>query len=194
MTALSELRASSAGQVQANLDGPKDGMHTLRTTKMLLSPIESTAAQPPAGAAIPRSLDSALRDSVIRQFYLQARTSARPLRRGPELQGSQNAEVSANCPLLQIPAHSHFVKAVDMSRSGGDNFGDLRTSDPTQWSNIVAWRVLHETISHAFGIGPDSDQLFVIKPGDPRYGTLIEGAYSRGRPGIPELDPADNAS
>ena len=108
LTALSELRASSAGQVQANLDGPKDGMHTLRTTKMLLSPIESTAAQPPAGAAIPRSLDSALRDSVIRQFYLQARTWARPLRRGPDLQGSQNAEVSANCPLLQIPAHSRL--------------------------------------------------------------------------------------
>jgi len=106
LTALSELRASSAGQVQATLDGPKGGMHTLRTAKMLLSPIESIAAQPPAGAAVPRSLGSAFRDSVIRQSYLEARTSAQPLRRGRELQGSQNAEVSANCPLLQIPAHS----------------------------------------------------------------------------------------
>jgi RHS repeat-associated protein len=85
----------------------------------------------------------------------------------------------------------NFVKAVDMARSGEDNFGDLRKSDPTQWSNIVAWRVLHETISHAFGIGPDSDQLYTIKPGDARYGTLIQGAYFRGRPGIPGLNPAD---
>ena len=88
----------------------------------------------------------------------------------------------------------NFVKAVDMSRSGGDNYGDLRTSDPRQWSDIVAWRVLHETISHAFGVGPDSDQLYVIKPGDARYGTLIQGAYGRGRPGIPGLNPADTGA
>ena len=86
-----------------------------------------------------------------------------------------------------------FVKAFNMSRTGdpGEFFGDLRTNDPTQWSNIIAQRVLHETISHAFGIGPDSDQLNPIRPGDPRYGTLIEGTYGRGRPRIPGLNPAD---
>jgi RHS repeat-associated protein len=51
--------------------------------------------------------------------------------------------------------------------------------------------VLHETISHAFRIGPDSDQLYTIKPGDAHYGTLIQGAYGRGRPSIPGLNPAD---
>lgn len=85
----------------------------------------------------------------------------------------------------------HYVKAWNMAAIGdaSETFGDLRSSDPQQWSNIVAWRVLHESISHAFGIGPDSDQL--VKVGGDRAGTLIEGAYGRGRSGIPGLNPRD---
>lgn len=84
-----------------------------------------------------------------------------------------------------------FVKAFNMVRTGdpGDYFGDLRQSDPTQWSNIIAWRVLHESVSHAFGIGPDNDQL--VQVGGPRAGTLIQGSYGRGKPGIPPLNPSD---
>jgi RHS repeat-associated protein len=84
-----------------------------------------------------------------------------------------------------------FVKAFNMARTGdpGDFFGDLRKSDPTQWSNIIAWRILHETISHGLGIGPDNDQL--VQVGGPRAGTLIQGSYGRGRPGIPPLNPSD---
>ena len=84
-----------------------------------------------------------------------------------------------------------FVKAWNMAAKGDrdETFGDLRQSDPTQWSNIIAWRVLHESISHAFGIGPDSDQL--VQVGGDRTGTLIQGAYGRGRPGIPALNPSD---
>jgi hypothetical protein len=78
-----------------------------------------------------------------------------------------------------------------MARTGdpGEYFGDLRKSHPTQWSNIIAWRILHETISHGLGIGPDNDQL--VQVGGPRAGTLIQGSYGRGKPGIPPLNPSD---
>ncbi len=80
-----------------------------------------------------------------------------------------------------------YVFAGDMTGEG--ELANLRGSDPRQWSNVVAWRVLHETISHELNIGPDTDQLFGIDPS--RKGTLIEGAYGIGRPGIPGLNPRD---
>ena len=84
-----------------------------------------------------------------------------------------------------------FVKAFNMERTGDPQefFGDLRKSDPTQWSNIIAWRILHETIAHDFGIGSPFDQAGGLAPY--QVGTLVGGAYGRGRPGIPDLHPTD---
>jgi RHS repeat-associated protein len=71
---------------------------------------------------------------------------------------------------------------------GRGEFADLRAGDPNQWSNIVAWRVLHEKIAHDLDIGNPFDQL-----GTREYqkGTLVGGAYGRGHAGIPALHPID---
>jgi RHS repeat-associated protein len=84
-----------------------------------------------------------------------------------------------------------FVKGFNMARTGDPQefFGDLRKSDPTQWSNIIAWRILHETIAHDFGIGSPFDQFGGLA--SYQVGTLVGGAYGRGRPGIPDLHPTD---
>jgi hypothetical protein len=83
------------------------------------------------------------------------------------------------------------VKAFNMARTGdpGDYYGDLRTTDPIQWANIIAWRVLHETIAHDFSIGSPFDQAGGLKPY--QKGTLAGQAYDCGRPGIPDLHPID---
>ena len=84
-----------------------------------------------------------------------------------------------------------FVKAFNMARTGdpGDFFGDLRQSNPTQWSNIIAWRILHETIAHDFNIGSDLDQAGGIR--EYQKGTLVDQSYGRSRLGIPSLSPFD---
>jgi hypothetical protein len=46
-----------------------------------------------------------------------------------------------------------------------------------------------QTISHSLGIETATDQLVLV--GGDRDGTLIEGSYDRGRPGIPGLNPTD---
>ena len=79
------------------------------------------------------------------------------------------------------------IFAGDMAGKG--EFGDLRQGDPAQWSNIIAWRALHETIAHNLDIGSPFDQAGGLEPY--QLGTLVGGAYGWGRPGIPGLHPRD---
>ena len=80
-----------------------------------------------------------------------------------------------------------YIFAGDMAGKG--EFADLRKSDPNQWSNIVGWRVLHEKIAHDLEIGSPFDQAGGLEKY--QLGTLVGGAYGRGRPGIPALHPID---
>jgi len=80
-----------------------------------------------------------------------------------------------------------LINAGDMAGKG--EFADLRKGDPGQWSNIIAWRSLHEKIAHDLQIGSDMDQGGGLA--NYQLGTLVGGAYGRGKPGIPALHPTD---
>jgi RHS repeat-associated protein len=82
---------------------------------------------------------------------------------------------------------TNYIFAGDMAGKG--EFGDLRRGDPSQWSNIIAWRALHETIAHKLSVGSDFDQAGGLRPD--QFNTLVGGAYGIGRPGIPGLNPYD---
>lgn len=95
---------------------------------------------------------------------------------------------------LTVDFNSTYFKDQTFLINGGDmvgksEFADLRKSDPGQWSNIVAWRSLHEKIAHDLNIGSDMDQGGGLAPY--QRDTLVGGPYGRGRSGIPGLHPTD---
>ncbi|MGJ5817125.1 RHS repeat domain-containing protein [Paludibaculum fermentans] len=105
---------------------------------------------------------------------------------GSDLYNKDYQSVTIDSRLTSYKDAVGTIFAGDMVGRG--ELADLRTGDPGQWTNIIAWRALHEKIAHNLKIGSDFDQLGIA---DYQKGTLVGGAYGRGHSGIPALHPID---